>query len=47
MLKRTERIFKRKVAILGTETVKVVTYWLLGIIPVFSTEQILSSTELR
>jgi len=47
MIKRTERIFKRRVAVIGTETVKVVTFWLLWCIPVFSTEEIISSTELR
>ena len=47
MIKRTERIFKRNTAIFGTETVQVTTFWLLWCIPVFSTEEILSSTELR
>lgn len=46
MIKRTEHIGKRNTGTIGRETVKTVTYWLLWIIPVYSTEEILSSTEL-
>lgn len=45
MIKRTEHIGKRKTNIIGTETVKTVTYWLFWVWPVYSTETILSSTE--
>jgi len=47
MIVMTERIFKRKTHALGRETVKVVTYWLFWILPVFRTERILSSTEVE
>lgn len=45
MLKRTERVFKRRFDYTGRETVRVTTYWLFSIIPIYTTEEILSSTE--